>query len=65
VRGKPLGPPIEGRARIVPPADIEGAERAIAANYGLGRKLYEAVGRRLPIDSVYVEIEPATSPPDG
>jgi uncharacterized protein len=65
VRGKPLGPPIEGRARIVPPTEIDRAERAIAANYGLGRKLYEAVGRRLPIDSVYVEIEPATSPPDG
>jgi uncharacterized protein len=50
---------------MVAPADIDRAERAIAANYGLGRKLYEAVGRRLPIDSVYVEIEPATSPPDG
>jgi len=59
VRGKPLGPPIEGRARVLPPGDADRAERVIAANYGFGRKLYEAVGHRLPIDTVYIEIEPA------
>lgn len=60
-RGKPLGSPIEGRARVLPPEDTDRAERAIAANYGLGRKLYETVSRRLPIDIVYIEIEPADS----
>ena len=60
VRGKPLGPPIEGRATVLPADESDAAERAIAANYGLGRKLYEAVGHRLPIGTVYVEIEPAS-----
>ena len=58
VRGKPLGPPAEGRARIIESHEWEAAERAIAANYGLFRKLYEGVGNRLPIDVVYVEVEP-------
>src|SRR2546425_5104127 len=35
-RGKPLGPPTEGIARVLPREE----ERAIAANYGLGRRVY-------------------------
>jgi uncharacterized protein len=58
-RGKPLGPPIAGRARILPPDEADGAERAIAANYGAGRKLYEGVGHVLPVTNVYVEVAPA------
>jgi uncharacterized protein len=61
VRGKPLGPPIEGRARVLPPEDADRAERVIAANYGLGRRLYEGIGHRLPIDTVYIEIQEADS----
>jgi PPOX class probable F420-dependent enzyme len=59
VRGRPLGPPAEGRARVLPPAEWERAEHAIAANYGLFRKLYEGVGNRLPVELVYIEIAPA------
>jgi PPOX class probable F420-dependent enzyme len=59
-RGRPLGPPIEGRARILAASESEPAERAIAANYGLFRKLYEGIGHRLPIDNVYIEVEPLT-----
>jgi uncharacterized protein len=55
-RGKPLGPPIEGLARILPPEEAARAERAIAANYGLGRKLYEGAGHTLSVARVYVEV---------
>jgi PPOX class probable F420-dependent enzyme len=59
LRGRPLGPPAEGRARVLGPEDAERAERAIAANYGLARRLYEAIGERFSsIDQVYIEIAP-------
>ena len=41
MRGKPLGPPFEGQARVVPAEEHDAAESAIAANYGLSRRLYE------------------------
>ena len=59
LRGRPFGPPAEGRARVLGPEDSERAERAIAANYGLARRLYEAIGQRFSsIDQVYLEIAP-------
>jgi PPOX class probable F420-dependent enzyme len=59
VRGRPLGPPAEGLARVLGPEDSERAEHAIASNYGLARRLYAGIGQRLSsIDQVYVEIEP-------
>jgi uncharacterized protein len=57
-RGRPLGPPIDGRARVLQPSESERAERAIAANYGPIRRMYEDVGKRLKIDTVYIEVEP-------
>jgi len=65
VRGKPLGPPAEGRARILGPQETDGAERAIAANYGLFRRLYESAGNRLPIELVYVELAPPLASVNG
>jgi uncharacterized protein len=65
LRGKPLGAPVEGHARLLEAHESERAERAIAANYGLFRKLYEGVGNRLPIELLYVEIEPASAGADG
>lgn len=59
VRGKPLGPPIECTARIVAPEESGTAERAIASNYGMFRRLYEAAARRLDSDFVYVEVQAA------
>ncbi len=60
-RGKPLGPAIEGRARILEPGESKRAERAIAANYGLERRLYEGtVSRLLYSKLLYIEIAPAT-----
>jgi PPOX class probable F420-dependent enzyme len=58
-RGKPVGPAAEGRARVLgQAAEIEQAEAALSANYGLGRRLYEGAGTRLGIDTVYLEIAP-------
>jgi len=58
LRGKPLGPPAVGIARVVDPAESEHAERTIAANYGIGRRLYEGMSARLSVSIVYVEVQP-------
>jgi uncharacterized protein len=60
-RGKPLGSPVEGRARLLAPNESECAERALAANYGLFRKLLEGVGNRLDVDVVRIEVESPTN----
>jgi len=57
-RGKPLGPAAEGSARILPPEAETSAERAIQANFGLGRRLYEEVAMNLGPEGVYVEVSP-------
>jgi PPOX class probable F420-dependent enzyme len=57
VRGKPLGPPSEGRARVLDQTGDEArADAALRSNYGLGRKLYEAAGTRLAVGTVYLEV---------
>jgi uncharacterized protein len=58
-RGKPLGPAVEGRAAVLPAAEWGRAERAIAANYGLGRRLYMAPSRGSTGSMTYLEIRPA------
>jgi uncharacterized protein len=59
VRGKPLGPPAEGRARVLDQhSDSDAAEAALQANYGLGRKIYEGAGGALGAETVYLEITP-------
>ncbi|MBV8981967.1 MAG: PPOX class F420-dependent oxidoreductase [Acidimicrobiia bacterium] len=55
-RGKPLGPPFTGKARIVADAEADTAERALKSNYGIGRRIYTALGRSVP--AVYVEVTP-------
>jgi uncharacterized protein len=55
-RGRPVGPPFEGRARILEPAEAEAAERRIQANYGAFRRLYERAIK--DADARYVEITP-------
>lgn len=57
-RGKPLGSAVEGRARVLAPNESERAERALAANYGLFRKLLEGAGKRLDVDVARIEVEP-------
>jgi uncharacterized protein len=60
VRGKPVGLPAEGRARVLEePSEVKEAEIALQANYGVGRRLYEGIGGVLGVDTVYLEITPA------
>jgi uncharacterized protein len=59
-RGKPLGPPAEGRARVLDQESESGlAEAALRANYGLGRRTYEGAGEALGTKTVYLEVAPA------
>lgn len=59
-RGKPLGPPAEGRARVLDQQGESGlAEAALRANYGLGRRIYEGASEAFGTKTVYVEITPA------
>ena len=47
-------------------ADAEqAAERAIASNYGLGRRVYERMGDRAGVEMVYVEVAPAEASTPG
>lgn len=59
MRGKPMGAAAEGRARVVGEEENARAEAVIQANYGLGRRLYEAPIDRSGLDFVYVEVTPA------
>jgi PPOX class probable F420-dependent enzyme len=62
LRGKPLGSPAEGRARVLAAGETDRAERAIAANYGLGRNVYEAIAHRLSsVELLYIAVEPLTA----
>ena len=55
-RGKPLGAPFIGKARVVADDEAPAAERALQSNYGIGRRIYTAFSNRAP--SVYVEVTP-------
>jgi PPOX class probable F420-dependent enzyme len=59
VRGKPLGPSVEGTARVLPAEEKEHAEQAIQSNYGLGRRLYESAADAVGGAEAYVEVVPS------
>jgi PPOX class probable F420-dependent enzyme len=59
VRGKPLGPSIEGTARVLSTERRAHAEAAIQSNYGLGRRLYEGTADAIVDDVAYVEVVPS------
>ena len=56
-RGKPVGPVYRGVAREVPKEAEAHAEAAMAANYGLGRKVFMATSGQEDI-GVYIEVTP-------
>jgi PPOX class probable F420-dependent enzyme len=68
-RGRPLGPPFEGHARVLGAAEEPLAERALRHAYGAGRALFEWWVDVLRVDMCYLEIEPrpwdATRSGDG
>jgi uncharacterized protein len=57
-RGKPLGPAVEGRARVLPSEDWPHAETVVQANYGLGRRIYMLPARNDGETMAYLEIAP-------
>jgi uncharacterized protein len=58
-RGKPLGPAVEGVARLVDGGDDgRRAEDALDRKYGRARRIYERVMTR-PQDMLHVEVAPA------
>ena len=57
-RGRPTGPPLAGRARILEPAEEPAAERAIQANFGMIRAGYEVAIR--DAEASYVEVRPVS-----
>ncbi|MGH2863633.1 MAG: PPOX class F420-dependent oxidoreductase, partial [Solirubrobacteraceae bacterium] len=58
VRGKPLGAPLEATGRLLAADEEQGAERALASRYGLGRWLFEAAMDVMRVDMGYLEITP-------
>ena len=59
-RGKPLGPTIEGTARVLPEAEAGVAEAALRKNYGWGRRIYKQTAGGIG-DFTYIEIVPAVA----
>jgi uncharacterized protein len=59
VRGKPRGPVIEGRGRIVAADEEAHAEQALKSHFGLGRAIYEGTIGAVTGPMVYIEVSPA------
>jgi len=58
VRGKPKGPAVAGKARVLPKEEWPHAEAALAAAYGVSRKIYEGVLGGPEEMGTYIEISP-------
>jgi PPOX class probable F420-dependent enzyme len=59
MRGRPSGPTVEGRARVLSGEEAAAADRALAANWTPSMKALERGLDRLPVEIVYVEVEPS------
>jgi PPOX class probable F420-dependent enzyme len=60
-RGKPTGPVLAGTARVVPKEEWPHAEAALAAAYGVGRKIYQRTLGDAGDLGTYIEISPVTT----
>lgn len=56
LRDRPTGAFTEGVGRILDVDEAEGAAVALDRHYGLRRRLYEGLGSRLGVRTVYIEI---------
>jgi PPOX class probable F420-dependent enzyme len=61
LRGKPKGPALAGKARVLPKEEWPHAEAALVAAYGVSRKLYEGVLGGPEEMGTYIEIAPNAS----
>jgi PPOX class probable F420-dependent enzyme len=59
IRGKPSGPVVEGRARVLTQAESTEAEGAVAGNWSAAMRPLERGLEVLPVEMVYVEVVPA------
>jgi uncharacterized protein len=57
-RGKPLGPAIRGRARLLPEAEWAHAEAVLAAAYGTGRRIFGRMAAASGDPPAYLAITP-------
>jgi len=57
-RGKPLGPLVEGTARVLDAAEAERAHRIVAANWDFFNRIYEGTVDRMNTPITYVEVRP-------
>jgi PPOX class probable F420-dependent enzyme len=60
MRGKPTGPLVEGKAKVVGAAEQARAEELVASNWSGPMRLLERSLDRMPIEIVYVEVDPAS-----
>jgi PPOX class probable F420-dependent enzyme len=58
-RGKPLGPVVEGEARVLDETESERAHDIVAANWDLLNRIYEGAVDRMDTPIAYVEVRPA------
>ena len=58
LRGKPTGPMVDGRARVLPAADSATAEAAVSGNWSVAMRPLERGLEKLPVEMVYVEVVP-------
>ncbi len=65
IRGRPTGPFTEGVGRILPGEENGVAEAALDRHYGIRRRLYEGLGSKLGVQTVYIEITPIIVGEDG
>ena len=58
-RGKPLGPLVEGTARILDGAEAERARAIVAANWDLFNRIFEGAVDRMNVPITFVEVRPS------
>ena len=58
MRGKPLGPPVDGTARVLPQSEHERAYSILEANWDRPTKLLERIYDRIGVPAAYVEVTP-------
>jgi len=58
-RGKPLGPLVEGTARVLEGSEAERAHEIVAANWDFFNRLYEGAVDRMNTPITYVQVRPA------
>jgi uncharacterized protein len=58
LRGKPLGPAVEGTARVLPETDRERADGVVSGNWDAPTKVVERSYDRIGVPMVYVEVTP-------